>query len=211
MLHVYSSRPGLHGKHLSPRGILASPTVVGRLLVLQPGRSVLPIVLLRNNVSSGNGTRHRHLPRVRLHLSTWSDRSRHRPSLVQLPLLGRKWSLVVSAALQGLSMAMYTQVKSTAGYVGLNALEYIMQTVSFAPGIEQAHSELTTHSTSTRCCTHPRLRCSTQHIVRARAVMLSCLGRLAGIVALFAGQKFWLKAQPVFSGSAPVVSGSRLS
>ena len=27
-------------------------------------------------------------------------------------------------------MAMYTQVKSTAGYVGLNALEYIMQTVS---------------------------------------------------------------------------------
>ena len=28
-------------------------------------------------------------------------------------------------------MAMYTQVKTTAGYVGLNALEYIMQTVSF--------------------------------------------------------------------------------
>lgn len=26
-------------------------------------------------------------------------------------------------------MAMYTQVKTTAGYVGLNALEYIMQTV----------------------------------------------------------------------------------
>jgi hypothetical protein len=50
---------------------------------------------------------------------------------VQLPLVGRKWSLVISAALQGLSMAMYTQVKSTAGYVGLNALEYIMQTVSF--------------------------------------------------------------------------------
>jgi hypothetical protein len=27
-------------------------------------------------------------------------------------------------------MAMYTQVYTTAGYVGLNALEYIMQTVS---------------------------------------------------------------------------------
>jgi hypothetical protein len=27
-------------------------------------------------------------------------------------------------------MAMYTQVRNTAGYVGLNALEYIMQTVS---------------------------------------------------------------------------------
>jgi hypothetical protein len=50
---------------------------------------------------------------------------------VQLPLLGRKWSLVFSAICQGLAMAMYTQVKTTAGYVGLNALEYIMQTVSF--------------------------------------------------------------------------------
>ena len=49
---------------------------------------------------------------------------------VQLPLVGRKWSLVFSAMCQGLSMAMYTQVKNTAGYVGLNALEYIMQTVS---------------------------------------------------------------------------------
>lgn len=27
-------------------------------------------------------------------------------------------------------MAMYTQVENTAGFVGLNALEYIMQTVS---------------------------------------------------------------------------------
>ena len=27
-------------------------------------------------------------------------------------------------------MAMYTQVSNTAAYVGLNALEYIMQTVS---------------------------------------------------------------------------------
>ena len=36
--------------------------------------------------------------------------------------LAFQWSLVLSAALQGLSMAMYTQVRSTAGYVGLNAL-----------------------------------------------------------------------------------------
>lgn len=48
---------------------------------------------------------------------------------VQLPLLGRKWSLVFSAAMQGLSMALYTQVRDVPGYVGLNALEYIMQTV----------------------------------------------------------------------------------
>ena len=50
---------------------------------------------------------------------------------VQMPLLGRKWSLVISAALQGLSMAMYTKVENSAGYVGLNALEYIMQSVSY--------------------------------------------------------------------------------
>ena len=49
---------------------------------------------------------------------------------VQLPLVGRKWSLVLSAILQGMSMALYTQVSNTAGYVGLNALEYVMQTVS---------------------------------------------------------------------------------
>jgi hypothetical protein len=49
---------------------------------------------------------------------------------IQLPLVGRKWSLVFSAICQGLAMAMYTQVKTTKGYVGLNALEYIMQTVS---------------------------------------------------------------------------------
>ena len=49
---------------------------------------------------------------------------------VQMPIIGRKWSLVISAILQGLSMAMYTQVRTIAGYVGLNALEYVMQTVS---------------------------------------------------------------------------------
>ena len=49
---------------------------------------------------------------------------------IQLPLVGRKWSLVFSALCQGVSMAMYTQVSNTAAYVGLNALEYIMQTVS---------------------------------------------------------------------------------
>lgn len=52
---------------------------------------------------------------------------------VQMPLVGRKWSLVFSAICQGLAMAMYTQVYTTPGYVGLNALEYIMQTVSSLP------------------------------------------------------------------------------
>jgi hypothetical protein len=91
----------------------------------------LPIILLQNNVSSGaNTVTETYRQYVYIYL----------PGIigaivalfsVQLPLIGRKWSLVISAALQGLSMAMYTQVKTTAGYVGLNALEYIMQTVSF--------------------------------------------------------------------------------
>lgn len=34
-------------------------------------------------------------------------------------------------------MAMYTQVRTTAGYVGLNALEYIMQTVSACPDFKE--------------------------------------------------------------------------
>jgi hypothetical protein len=91
--------------------------------------SFLPIVLLRNNVDAGDDTvtdTYREYVYIYLPgiigaiLALFS---------VQLPLIGRKWSLVISAALQGLSMAMYTQVRTTAGYVGLNALEYIMQTV----------------------------------------------------------------------------------
>jgi hypothetical protein len=66
---------------------------------------------------------------------------------VQLPLVGRKWSLVLSALCQGIAMAMYTQVSNTAGYVGLNAFEYIMQTVSFHQTISTSHHELTFSST----------------------------------------------------------------
>jgi hypothetical protein len=91
---------------------------------------------------------------------------------VQLPLIGRKWSLVISAALQGLSMALYTQVSNTAGYVGLNALEYIMQTYFNAVLYASA----------------PELFDTTY---RASASgMLSTLGRIAGIVAPFAGEKY---------------------
>jgi hypothetical protein len=93
--------------------------------------SFLPIILLQNNVSNGRGTVtdtyreyvYIYLPGVLGAVIALFS--------IQLPLLGRKWSLVVSAALQGLAMAMYTQVRTTAGFVGLNALEYLMQTVSF--------------------------------------------------------------------------------
>jgi hypothetical protein len=90
----------------------------------------LPIVLLRNNVDSGAGSvtdTYREYVYIYLPGITGAIIALFS---VQLPLIGRKWSLVISAALQGVSMAMYTQVKDTAGYVGLNALEYIMQSVS---------------------------------------------------------------------------------
>ncbi|WVR03640.1 hypothetical protein IAU60_000635 [Kwoniella sp. DSM 27419] len=134
--------------------------------------SFLPIILLRNNVSNGqtNVTEtyrqyiYIYLPGILgAILALFS---------VQLPLVGRKWSLVFSAACQGLSMAMYTQVKTTPGYVGLNALEYIMQTY-FNAVLYASAPEL--FDTSYR---------------GSASGMLSCLGRLAGIVAPFAGQHY---------------------
>jgi hypothetical protein len=92
--------------------------------------SFLPIVLLNNNVNNGRGTvTDTYRQYVYIYLPGILGAVLALLS-VQLPLIGRKWSLVFSAAMQGLSMAMYTQVKTTAGYVGLNALEYVMQTVS---------------------------------------------------------------------------------
>jgi MFS family permease len=88
---------------------------------------------------------------------------------IQLPLVGRKWSLVFSALCQGVSMAMYTQVSNTAAYVGLNALEYIMQTYFNAVLYASAPELFDT-------------------VYRGSVSgMLSCLGRIAGIVAPYAG------------------------
>lgn len=93
--------------------------------------SFLPIILLRYNVSDGRGTVVQTYQQYLIIYSPGIIGSALALFSIQLPLLGRKWSLVFSAICQGLAMAMYTQVRSTAGYVGLNALEYIMQTVSF--------------------------------------------------------------------------------
>ncbi|WVQ93697.1 hypothetical protein IAU59_000774 [Kwoniella sp. CBS 9459] len=137
--------------------------------------SFLPIILLRNNVSNGQtSVTETYRQYIYIYLPGILGAVLALAS-IQLPLVGRKWSLVFSAACQGLSMAMYTQVKTTPGYVGLNALEYIMQTY-FNAVLYASAPEL--FDTAFR---------------GSASGMLSCLGRLAGIVAPFAGQHY-LKA-----------------
>jgi hypothetical protein len=112
----------LNPTHFLPQGDYWSFNLAGQFL---------PIILLRNNVSKGaTNVTETYRQYVYIYL----------PGIIgaiiamfsiQLPLVGRKWSLVFSALCQGIAMAMYTQVKSTPGYVGLNALEYLMQTVSY--------------------------------------------------------------------------------
>lgn len=99
------------------------------LLTCRPG-NYLPIVLLDFGVSNGEtNVTNTYREYIYIYLPGIIGAVLGLIS-VQLPLVGRKWSMVLSAACQGLSMAMYTQVRSTAGYVGLNAFEYVMQTVS---------------------------------------------------------------------------------
>ncbi|OJJ05890.1 hypothetical protein ASPVEDRAFT_895235 [Aspergillus versicolor CBS 583.65] len=132
----------------------------------------LPIVLLNNNVDSGaHDVTETYRQYVYIYLPGVLGAVAALFS-IQVPLFGRKWSLVISAALQGLSMAMYTQVKTTAGYVGLNALEYIMQSY-FNAVLYSAAPEMfdTTYRASA-------------------SGLLSCFGRISGIVAPFAGQKY---------------------
>ena len=89
----------------------------------------LPIILLRHGTSAGVAVSETYKHYIYIYLPGIVGAVLALIS-VQLPLVGRKWSLVISAICQGLAMAMYTQVYTTAGYVGLNAFEYIMQTVS---------------------------------------------------------------------------------
>jgi hypothetical protein len=111
--------------------ILLGITYMGDYWSFNLAGAFLPIILLRNNVSSGQGTVQDTYQQYVIIYAPGILGAVLALVSVQMPLVGRKWSLVFSAICQGLSMAMYTQVYTTAGYVGLNALEYIMQTVSF--------------------------------------------------------------------------------
>ncbi|KAH6882648.1 sugar transporter-like protein [Alternaria rosae] len=129
----------------------------------------LPLILLRNNVDEGRGTVSDTYEQYLIIYFPGIIGAILALASIQLPLVGRKWSLVFSALCQGISMAMYTQVSSTAAYVGLNALEYIMQTYFNAVLYASAPELFDT-------------------VYRGSVSgMLSCLGRIAGIVAPFAG------------------------
>ncbi|KAF1846478.1 MFS general substrate transporter [Cucurbitaria berberidis CBS 394.84] len=132
----------------------------------------LPIILLRNNVDNGRGSVSDTYQQYIIIYTPGILGAVLALVSVQMPLVGRKWSLVLSAVCQGFSMAMYTQVKTTPGYVGLNALEYIMQTY-FNAVLYASAPEL--FDTSYR---------------GSVSGMLSCTGRLAGIVAPYAGAQF---------------------
>ncbi|KAJ9128316.1 hypothetical protein QFC24_000609 [Naganishia onofrii] len=134
--------------------------------------SYLPIILNNRNVSSGQNTVYDTYKQYLIIYSPGVIGCVLAMLAIQLPILGRKWSLVLSAALQGLSMAMYTQVRSTAGYVGLNALEYIMQ--SFFNAVLYA--------------TTPEM--FPAYVRGSACGLASTLGRLSGIVAPFAAQKY---------------------
>lgn len=153
--------------------------------------SFLPIILLRNEVDSGTGTvteTYRHYIYIYLPGIVGAVLAM---ASVQLPIVGRKWSLVFSAICQGLAMAMYTQVYTTAGYVGLNAFEYIMQTVSsrlWSPFLTFHLSIPSQYFNAVLYASAPELFDTAYR--GSASGMLSCLGRLAGIVAPFAGASY---------------------
>lgn len=49
--------------------------------------------------------------------------------MVRLPALGRKWTLVISSMLMGISLFLYSIVNTEANHVGFNAMEYFCQTL----------------------------------------------------------------------------------
>lgn len=89
--------------------------------------------------------------------------------LIEIPRLGRQWSMVIASALMAVSMFLYTIVDSQAASVGLNVLEYFMQSLFNA--ILYAYT--------------PEVYPSA--IRGTAAGFTSTLGRVAGIVAPIAG------------------------
>lgn len=148
----------------------------------------LPLILLRNELNPSGSVTQTYLHYIYIYTPGIVGAIIAMAS-VQLPLVGRKWSLVFSALCQGVAMAMYTQVNNIAAYVGLNAFEYIMQTVSFpSQAFSTLHHELTFFQQYFNAVLYASAPELFDTAYRGSASgMLSCLGRIAGIVAPFAG------------------------
>lgn len=105
-------------------------------------------------------------------------------ALIEVPRVGRQWVMILSSALMGVSMFMYTVVHTQAQSVGLNAMEYFFQSLFNA----------------VLYCITPELYPSS---IRGTASGLtSTLGRIAGIVAPLAGQSLYGAAGAGAEGAA---------
>ena len=169
----------------------------------------LPIILLRNNVDDGRGSVKDTYQQYIIIYTPGIMGAVLALASVQMPLLGRKWSLVLSAICQGLSMAMYTQVHNTAGFVGLNALEYIMQTVWLLSTAIIAYANIS--STSTRFCMPLRRNSS---ILSIGEVLVGCSPAsdvLPVLLPLMLELSILLRRVLGYYGSVPAVFGFPLS
>ncbi|CAO1634951.1 unnamed protein product [Parajaminaea phylloscopi] len=105
-------------------------------------------------------------------------------ALIEVPRVGRQWVMVISSALMGVSMFVYTVVHTQAQSVGLNAMEYFFQSLFNA----------------VLYCVTPELYPSS---IRGTASGLtSTLGRIAGIIAPLAGQSLYGAAGAGADGAA---------
>ncbi|PWN26103.1 MFS general substrate transporter [Jaminaea rosea] len=94
-------------------------------------------------------------------------------ALIEVPRVGRQWVMVISSALMGVSMFIYTIIDTEAGSVGLNAMEYFFQSL-FNAVLYAVVPEF-----------YPSA-------VRGTAAgITSTLGRIAGIVAPLAGDSLY--------------------
>lgn len=94
-------------------------------------------------------------------------------ALIEVPRVGRQYVMVISSALMGISLFLYTRVTSQAGSVGLNAMEYFFQSL-FNAVLYAVVPEF-----------YPSA-------VRGTAAGLtSTLGRVSGIIAPLAGQSLY--------------------
>jgi len=160
--------------------------------------SFLPIILLRNNVDNGRGSVSDTYEQYLIIYFPGIIGAILALLSIQLPLVGRKWSLVFSAICQGISMAMYTQVSTTAAYVGLNALEYIMQTVSQSR--TNTRPSLNNDSTLMPSCMPLPQNFSTQFIAEALVECSHAWVAWPGSLPRMLVLSFWQRKVLAFSG-----------